>query len=173
MSKTTTNRKFKLDLSKLLKALDTRDYGFYAQLSDEEKKGFAGIVAMRYMSNVSDKNKELCEYYLQIVNDGANKQFWNPEMQKHPELQYLVLANCGIGAQQFHEWIKAPTSKKKQNSITELLREFYPSASEDEIKMFFEINDDEQIIEIATMLGYQQDKIKEFKKELKKLRGSK
>ena len=172
MSKQEIKRTFKLDLSSLLKALDTRNYNFYSTLTDDEKKGFAGIVAMRYLSNVSDKNRELCEYYLQIVNDAANKHFWNSEIQKHPELQYLILANCGIGTSQFHQWIKGPT-KKKQNKVMLMLKEFYPTANENELQLFFDINSNEQILDIANMLGYQFDTIKEIKKELKNIRGSK
>jgi len=161
-------RKFKLDVFKLLAALDKRDFKFYSQLSDEEKKGFTGIVAMRWLSTVSDKNRDMCEYHIQMVNDGANKHFWNSEMIKHPELQYLVLAVSGIGTKQRHEWIKGP-AKKNKNKTLKLLSEYYPTANDEELLMFYDMNDMDEIIQIAKMLGHQDSQIKELKKELKGL----
>ncbi len=159
-------RKFKLDVFKLLAALDKRDFKFYSQLSDEEKKGFTGIVAMRWLSSVSDKNRDMCEYHIQMVNDGANKHFWNSEMIKHPELQYLSLAVCGIGAKQHHQWIKGPARKKK-NKVLSMLAEFCPAANIEELEMLFDINDLDGLVEIAKMMGYQDDQIKDLKKEIK------
>jgi len=34
------DKKYKLDLFRLLEALDRRDFKFYSKLTDEEKKGF-------------------------------------------------------------------------------------------------------------------------------------
>ena len=168
-SSTVKVKEYKIDVFKLLAALNQRDFKFYSQLSDEEKKGFAGIVAMRWLSNVSDKNRDMCEYHIQMVNDGANKHFWNSEMQKHPKLQYLSLAVCGIGTKQRHEWIKGP-AQKKQNKILTMLREFCPTASSDELEMLFDMNEFDGLIEIAIMLGYQDDQIKVLKKEIKEMK---
>ncbi len=87
-------KKYKLDLFKeLLPALDKRDFKFYSQLSNEEKKGFAGIVALRAISGYSDANKNMCEYFIGMANE-TNKHFWNPSIAKnHTELQLLVDIN--------------------------------------------------------------------------------
>ncbi len=159
-------KEYKLDMFELLSALDRRDLKFYSNLTDEQKKAFAGIVAMRWMSVVSDRDQDLCEYYIGMVNDAANKHFWNSEMQKHPELQYLSLAVAGIGNTQRHQWIKGP-AKKNKNKTMQLLSEFYPTANEEELQMVFELNELEDILEIARMLGYPEKQIKELKKELK------
>jgi len=164
-------KKFKIDMFKeLLPALDRRDFKFYANLTDEQKKSFAGIVAMRYLSVVSDKNLKLCEYHINMVNEAANRHFWNSEMQKHKELQYLTLAVSGIGEKQHHQWIKGPVTRKKKNKIMQLLSEFYPTANDAELQMFFDMNKEEDIIGIAKRLGYQDEQIRDLKKELKKLR---
>lgn len=160
-------RKFKLDMFKLLAAIDKRDYTFYSNLTDEEKKGFAGIVAMRWLSSVSDKNLDMCKYHIEMVNNGANKHFWNSEITNHPELQYLTLASCGVGKTQRHEWIKGPISAKKKNAVFNMLREYCPTANEEEINMLFDMNDIDGLVEIAKILGYQDDQIKELKKEIK------
>jgi len=164
----TKKKEFKLDMFELLSALDRRDFKFYSNLTDEQKKAFAGIVAMRWMSVIPDRNQELCEFYIQMVNGAANKHFWNSEMQKHPELQYLVLAVSGIGTKQRHEWIKGP-AKKNKNKTLKLLSEYYPTANDEELLMFYDMNDMDEIIQIAKMLGHQDSQIKELKKELKGL----
>ena len=159
-------KEYKLDMFDLLAALDRRDLKFYSTLTDEQKKAFAGIVAMRWMSVVSDRDQDLCEYHIGMVNEAANKHFWNSEMQKHPELQYLSLAVSGIGSKQRHQWIKGP-AKKSKNKTMKLLTEFYPTANEEELQIFFDMNSLESILEVAKMLGYQDKQIKELKKELK------
>ncbi len=162
------DKKYKLDLFRLLDALDRRDFKFYLELTEEEKKGFAGIVAMRWLSVTSDVNKELCEYYIGAANE-ANKHFWNADIAKHPELQYLTIAVAGIGKKIRHQWIKGP-SKKTENKVIQMLKEYYPTANSEELEMFFEINEIDNFIEIAKMLGYQDDQIKEIKKEIKRLK---
>lgn len=162
------DKKYKLDLFRLLEAVDRRDFKFYSKLTDEEKKGFTGIVAMRWISVTSDVNKELCEYYVGAANE-ANKHFWNADIIKHPELQYLTLAIVGMNKKTRHQWIKGP-AKKKQNKIIQMLKEYYPTANSEELEMFFEINNIDDFIEIAKTLGYQDDQIKEIKKEVKRLK---
>lgn len=162
------DKKYKLDLFRLLDAMDRRDFKFYSKLTDEEKKGFAGIVAMRWLSVTSDANKELCEYYIGAINE-ANKHFWNADVAKHPELQYLTIAVAGIGKKIRHQWVKGP-AKKKENKIIQMLKEYYPTANNEELEMFFEMNDIDDFIEIAKTLGYQDDQIKEIKKEAKRLK---
>lgn len=162
-------KEFKLDMFELLAALDRRDFKFYSNLTDDQKKAFAGIVAMRWMSVVSDKNQELCEYHIQMTNEAANRHFWNSEMQKHPGLQYLSLAVAGLGQKQRHQWIKGPGKKKIKNKSMQVLSDFYPTANVEELQMFFDMNDADEIIGIAKMMGQQDEQIKELKKELKGL----
>lgn len=158
---------FKLDIFKVLRAIDTRKYTFYQNLTDEERKSFAAIVILRWLSVVSDENKELCEYYLQATNDLVNVHFWHSEITKHPELQYLLLSLCGIGAEQRHTWIKGPINKKKTSQLIELVRRYYPTANNNEIEFFLRNNSTDDIIQLAKDFGYQNDEIKAIKKEIK------
>ena len=45
---------FKLDIFKLLSTIDSSSSNIYASLSDEERKGFAPLVVMRWMTGTSD-----------------------------------------------------------------------------------------------------------------------
>lgn len=165
-----TEKSYKLDLfNQLLPAIDKRDFGFYSRLSDEEKKGFAGVVALRAMSGCADFDRDMCEYAIQAANE-ANKDFWNSQLTKHPELQYLILASMGIGGKVRHEWIKAPTGKKVNAKITDTLRRYYPSASIDELLMFISMNDIDSLLEVGKMLGLQKDAMDDYKKEIRKVK---
>lgn len=165
-----TKKEYKLDLFKqVLPALDKRDFSFYKNLSDEEKKGFVDIVALRYMSTTADSNKELCEYHILAANE-ANKNLWHPELSKHKELQYLAMALIGTGGVVRHEWIKGPAGKKLNNKVFNLVKKYYPTASSNEIQMFIDMNTADDLIELAEMFGTQKEELKELKKEIRKVK---
>ena len=165
-----TKKEYKLDLfGKLLPALDKRDFSFYKNLTDEEKKGFADIVALRAMSGTPDSNKAMCEYHIFAANE-ANKNFWNSALKDHKELQYLAIARLGTGKSVKHQWIKGPVSKKINIKVFDVLKRYYPTASDYEMKMFISMNTADDLIEIGKMLGLQKEELKELKKEIKKVK---
>ena len=166
----TSEKKYKLDLfNKVLPAIDKRDFSFYSRLSDEEKKGFSPIVALRAMSCAKDYNKETCEYIIQAANE-ANKDFWNSQLTKHPELQYLILSSMGLGMKIDRQWIKGPTGKSINSKIMDVLRRYYPTASQKELQMFIDMNDVDSLIEVGKMVGLQKEDMKEYTKEIKKVK---
>ena len=118
---------------------------FFDNLSDEKKKGFAGIVALRAFSGYSDRDRELCEYHIQAANE-ANKNFWDKFMQKNPDIQYRTLAMLGIGNPVRHVWINGPKTKKKSNMVMDVVRKRYPSAKLDDILFFIDINETKDLI---------------------------
>jgi len=157
-----TEKKYKLDLfKKVLPALDRCNFNLYKNLSDEEKKGFFEILALRAMSGMPDTDRDKCEYYILATNN-ANKHLWNPALKEHKELKYLILATCGLGGdKEVHcQFIKAPTGKKRNKKVFQVLRNFYPTASMDELQLFLDMNDVDALIEIAEMLGMQKEEIK-------------
>lgn len=118
----------------------------------------------KWPSSVSD-SPMLTEYYVMSVNDLVNKHFW--EMIKYPELLYKLFALAGCGEKVNHVWIKGP-AKKKHSKVFDMLKELYSTASDDEITMMYKMNTKDDFIEIAKMLGYQDEQIKEITKELAK-----
>jgi len=125
----------KLDIFKVLRAVDKKDYAFYDTLTDEEKKGFTAFLGLKWGARV-EGNQTIQHYYLASMNHHANKHLFN--ISKHPKLQWLTLAagspNFG---QQRHNWIKGKkkTSTKKQDDIRKELIKLYPSYKEDEIEL--------------------------------------
>ena len=107
--------KHKLDMFKeVLPNLDCHKTEYYSTLSDDQKKGFAGVVAMRFMSSASG---DFADWYLVATNQRANVHFH--EMHKHPELQWKLLASNGHGRRVSHSWIG-----QSRNTSSALLHDF-------------------------------------------------
>ena len=64
----------KLDIKRELRAVDLKDYSFYDNLSEEEKKAFSPYILMRYVSNVQG-DSDTQEWFLEMVNETVNKHF--------------------------------------------------------------------------------------------------
>lgn len=165
---TTGKKKPPLDIFKVMEAIDKRNFGFYKTLTDEEKKAFSPLVIMRWISAVKGSD-EINGYYIQMVNEMINRNLWDPCLSKHPELLYMLLAQCGIGQKVNHEWIKG-FSREKKSKLTEFLRTYYPSASTNELDFLVSINSKEQLIEMVEESGLQDDEAKVLIKEIKELK---
>ena len=124
-------KQYKLDLMSTLQAIDKRDLGFYSRLTDDERKGYAALVLMRYMSSLTDQNKSAA-YSVIATNDLVNVDFWT--LSKHTELQHLLLCLTGLGGKQYRPWI-ATKKNKKTNKIDDWILEQTPDANEDEISI--------------------------------------
>jgi hypothetical protein len=117
------------DLFEAISAIDRKDYDWYSKLSEEQKKKFVPYMMLHWISAVKGK-AELQQYYLQSVDHHANKYYFNENIQKHPELQWLMLcaASPGIG-KQYHQWI--PHLKDKMVKLKE-------PAKAKEVKEYFQ-----------------------------------
>lgn len=146
----------KIPLKDMLGAIDRNDFDFYSRLDDEQRKAFSPWLAMRYASSASGV---AAYHYLLMVNDIVNVDF--SLLKKHPELQWKLLAVCGMGSNQFHPYI-APGKKKKKNKIEKLLHERYPTLNADELELLIRINDTESLKELARDNGYDDKEIKEL-----------
>jgi len=144
----------KVELNRVLKALDAKDRGFYDRLTDEEKKGFSMFLMLRYASSVHGP-LELQHYCLAATNHYANRDFFN--LGKHPKLQWLCLTATSpdMGSQR-HQWIgmkkKASTSKKGAEK-RKILSEMYPTYKEEDIGLLASITTDDEIKEYLRSLG--------------------
>lgn len=149
-----------IPLRDMTNAIDTNDFGFYSRLSKEQQKGFSAWMAMRYASSATG---DTAYHYLLMVNDIVNVEF--NTLKHHPELQWKLLAVCGVGTPTYHPWI-APGKKKKKNKVQQFLAKIYPLLSHNEIKMLSEINTKEDLMLLAKDYGIDDKDIdKMFKDE--------
>lgn len=142
--KTSADEKFTnvdFDLFEALNALDKKDYGYYGRLTEEQKKKFVPYMLIQWLSSVKG-TKDIQQYYLSSVDYHANKYLFNENVQKHPELVWLMLcaASPGIG-KQYHQWIpnisqsisKLKTSPKSKE-IVDYYTKIYPTANKELLK---------------------------------------
>jgi len=146
----------KIPLKTMLEAIDRNDFDFYARLDDDQKKTFSPWLAMRYASSASGM---AAYHYLLMVNDIVNVDF--SILKEHPELQWKLLAVCGIGKPTYHPYV-APGKKKKKNKLEKLLMERYPTLNKMELDLLIEINDTESLKELARDTGKDDKEIKEL-----------
>jgi len=156
--------KYKLNMFDALRAMDKKDRDFWDNLNEQEKKGFAPFVMVRWASTVSHPMKEMDEWWLKATNLRFNVNLLNlnSETAKHPKLQWLMATTCspGMGAMK-HEWVgyKKKTTKTN-NKIKNFFIQQFPTLSDEEIALLMEITTNKEIKQYATDLGYNDNAIK-------------
>jgi hypothetical protein len=171
--KETTEREVKpkktytLDMFKeVLPAADRGRIDFYDTLTDEQKKGFAPLVVMRYMSAVNSyAGRKTVEEHIINVNETVNIGFW--DLTKHPELQWKLLALTGSGRNQRHEWITGP-KKKTTNRIDNLILGLYPNLNSLELDIAKSKLTRDSLKQLCRDYGMSDDEIKPYVEEFKK-----
>jgi hypothetical protein len=126
-----------LDMFKrVLPSIDTRNKQFYENLTEEEQKGFAAWLVMRYLSSAESATPEIIEHYLIMTNELVNTNF--SELKNHPELLWKLMSVVGIGKSVKHPYVAPGKGKKKKsNAFKAWLHEQYNHLSEQEIDLWF------------------------------------
>lgn len=148
-----------LDIKRELSAVDLRNYDFYDNLSDKEKKEFSPYVLMRWVTGVKG-TQELQEWFVDHVNEKVNKDHW--VLSKDDKaLLWKLYASCGIGSSVYHEYIKAGT-KEKAVKIEKLLCELHPAMKMSDIKLMASLMTKEDRTELFDSLGFDKKQRKEY-----------
>lgn len=119
----------KLDIFDEMRNADLKNKDFFAGLDPKLQKQFSPLVAMRWFSTVPD-NSPFKEYQILMTNEILNIDFWS--LKDHPELLWKLMAICGTGKSQRHNWIAMP-KRKKLSKVKEYLLQWYPSANDQEL----------------------------------------
>jgi len=149
----------KLDIKKTLKAVDQRDYNFYSNLSDEERKSFSPYILMRYTSNVQGE-QDLQEWFIERTNEYVNKHHWILS-KNHKPLLWKLFAGIGIGSSMYHPYLAAG-KKEKTNKIEKLLEELNPSMKIEDIKLSAKLMSDQDKEELLDKMGFDKKQRKEY-----------
>jgi len=155
----TAQKKYKVDIFRLLGSLSKRSTHAYDELTADEKKTVQPLILMRWMSGTSDARQV---YFLnELVNP-----FVFP-FYKHNELLVKLLSICGPGQPRRYKWVKASSKKStKLPESTKVVQEVFGYNKTDAVDAL-RILSDNDILSYATSLGRQDDEIKVIKKELK------
>lgn len=145
----------KLDLKNELRAIDTKDRGWYKTLTEEERKAYDKQlwVQMRWTSCANDAAT------LILVNDFANKDF--NILKNHQELQLQLLQVSGTGQTRRREWIP-PGKGAKKNRLMSWLAEQYPEYSDTELELLAATNDKKVFQDMMEQQGMTKKEIKEI-----------
>lgn len=147
----------KLDIFKVLERIDTRDFGYYSTLTEDEKKSLSPWILMRWMSLVSNSN--LAPDAIMNTNDFVNVNFG--ELSKHPELQWMLLCMSSTGTKQRHVFVKPPKGRTK-NKRQEALSIIYPFVKFDELVMLETMVCDDEIKASLRLTGMTDKEIEAF-----------
>jgi hypothetical protein len=148
----------KLDIKRELNAVDQKNYDFYDNLTDEEKKAFSPYILMRYTSNV--QLEDVQDEFLERTNEYVNKNHWDLS-KNHKALLWKLFAATGIGVSCFHPYL-ASGKKEKANKIEKLLVELYPAMKMAEIKMLAKMMNKNDREELFDKMGFDKKQRKEY-----------
>ena len=149
----------KLDIKRELNAVDSRNYDFYENLTDEEKKAFSPYILMRYTANVQG-DQSLQEWFLERTNEYVNKSHWVLS-NNHKPLLWKLFAATGVGSNMYHPYLAAG-KKGKANKIEKLLVEIYPAWKLEDIKILASMMDKKDIDELFDKMGFDKKDRKDY-----------
>lgn len=141
----------KLDIKRVLSAINHKDYAFYSSLTPDEQKTFSPYVLLRYISN-SSGDKDIQEWFVEKTHSYVNKHHWDLS-KNHKELLWLLYAAVGVGVPCSYQYLAA-VHKEKTNKIEKLLSEVYPTMKLSDIKVMASIMTPEDKIELFDSLGF-------------------
>ena len=125
-------------------------------MSEEDKKSFSSWTTMRFLSSAND---DMAMLYTVLTNEVVNEGF--SKLSKHPELQFMLMAICGVGTKQFHPWIKPPR-KQAKNKFQEILLKQNPAANSSELDLLESLYDSDDKRELLLSYGFSDKEIKDF-----------
>jgi hypothetical protein len=149
-----------LDIFSLFNNIDRKDKFIWSKLTDEQKKEYSALVSTRWLSGCDDKRQII------FLNTLVNPMlFVNGD---HRELMMKLQAICGSGRTKRYQWIgiKAKADKKSPLAIRALSELFGYSSkvAADYVDRFSQ----DDYVSTAEQLGWQQQEIKDLKKQVKK-----
>lgn len=149
-------RKFALDIFALLGRLNNSKSGdIYEELKPEERKGFAPLVVMRWMSGTSDERQ------IMLLNEFVNTKVF--PLAKHPRLLMRLLHASSSKTNKRYSWLGIKSSKKNVEA-TKVVQEYF-DMTDREVRDLNPFPPMEEVLKMAEALGYQKDELAKLKKE--------
>jgi len=149
----------KLDIKRELKAVDSKEYNFYDNLTPEERKAFSPYILMRYTSNVQG-DQDIQEWFVEMTNECVNKHHWTLS-KNHKPLLWKLFAATGAGIPVYHPYL-AQGKKEKANKIEKLLVEIYPTHKLEDVKLLASMMSKEDCNELFDKMGFDKKQRKEY-----------
>jgi hypothetical protein len=153
---------YKLDIFDLLSKLNSpRSGDIYGNLSAEERKGFAPIVTLRWMSGTTDARQIL------LLNEFVNPYVFS--LGKHHELLMRLFQVAASKTPKRYYWLAVKA--KKKNTLTQKIVADYYDLSDREVSALCQLPDKDQLLKMAEELGWDKEQMSQLKKEIKDVKG--
>jgi hypothetical protein len=145
-----------LDIFDEMKNADLKNLDYLNQQTPEMASTFSPLVAMRWFSTVADSSP-MRDYHLILTNEIMNLNFWN--LKDYPDLQWKLMAACGSGKVQRHQWL-AMSQRKKISKLQQFFLQWYPSANDDELNMIINSMNRDDFENFVKSTGATDDELK-------------
>jgi hypothetical protein len=152
-------KKYALDIFKVLEKLNFKDQKYFDELSEEDLKGLHPLVLMRWMSGTSEARQVF------FLNELVNPMVF--PLTKHKQLLLRLLMISGPGKSRRYSWNKAKGKKSSNTPKTLAMVKQHYGYNTDHALDALKILTNEDILELAEYLGKQPDEVKEIAKEIK------
>lgn len=150
-------RIFKLDIFSLLGSINSSRSGdIYSNLSDDEKKGFAPLVVMRWMTGTSDERQ------IMMLNEFVNPYVF--PLGKHPHLLMHALHVASSKQSKRYAWLGVKGGKKS-TLANKAISEYFDYSTR-EVNLLSPRPSNAEIMQMAEELGWQKEEVVKLKKEL-------
>lgn len=149
---------FKLDIFDTLSKIDNPKSGnIYSKLTDDEKKGFAPLVVMRWMTGTSDERQII------LINNFVNPFVFS--LGQHPELLMKLMQVSSSKVSRRYQWLPVKNKKRKVEAWRAVAEYF--DMTDREVGLIVPFPSNEEVLSMAEYLGWQKEDIKKLEKELK------
>lgn len=152
-------KKKELELSRVLSAIDTKNYEFYDTLSTVELREFSPYILLRFVSNVNSDDSDLQEWFIERTNELVNKNYFSLG-KDNEKLLWQLYAATGTGYKTYHPYL--PALKKEFNKIEKLLAELHPSYKIEDVKLLASLMTDTEKGELLDDMGFDKKQRKEY-----------
>lgn len=163
------NTKYKIDIFEVLSNIAIKNRTFYNNLLENERKHVPLLLVQRWMSNSYNSAGKLLADQIVLLNHFVNPYIFTFMTKRgeidHTSLLYLLLTAVSTSTHQNSKWLKCK-GKKEPTQAIKILAE-YLEYSTNQAKEVINLYEQNEIIEMANELGYQDDVLNALKKEYK------
>jgi hypothetical protein len=147
----------KLDIFRVLNALNNKDVEFFNNLTEGEQKAFQPFLVMRWMSGTLDARQ------VYFINELVNPYAFS--LASHKALIWDLLIVCNSGKSQRYTWNKLPASATSSQPVSARVVSQYFKYSIKDANDALKSLSKHDILDIAEDLGFQPDELAKIKKE--------
>lgn len=148
----------KLDIFAVITATQNKDFNFYSNLAEVQRKEFAPVVIQRWLTGTSNALQTV------LVNEYVNPYVFS--LHNHPELLYKLMTVAAEPRSGRTTYPKTkPRSSKNKPIANEVVQRFYNATIREASEMVDTLHVN-QILDAAYDLGYDEPTLKKLRKEI-------